>query len=442
MKPSLALMLLLSAALCWAEEAPLELPVRDSTPLKPEVADAARQEFEKLSSPEAAVRAEAGRKLMALDLSVLPWLRHQLLGAAAAKLNDSAKAAAAEVVKLLEMRNDLAVLAYGTPVKLDLKQVWPQDICAELERQADNRVPNLVQWLRMPAQQDFNCSGNYWSAIEQLCRAFPPDLPDKARDLETAWRQPDKNERPDLPLFGLEPAMIRGICTLRAARVSLDREAGGQFLTVVLIPRLEERFVANELAVTIDGFKFDNGQTLPPLGTPADKTAFRYARNMATASIRLTEGLRACKTLTVTGTLDYTPYEMRALTLDLPANEITRKLSGGLTLTVSRGVNDVKAKLVADGGDGMPNSMNNGEFLVALDQAGKRVGKTNSTSSMGGRSLEVGLSFGAGELPAKIAVRIPRQLPKVNGPFTLPGVPLPMTEKLPKAPAAAPAEQF
>jgi len=443
MKWFLVLALLVSAALSLAEEVPLELPATDSTPLKPETAAAAGQEFAKLSSPDAAIRAEAGRKLMALDLAVLPWLKRQLQGDAAVQLSDSAQAAAAEVVKLMEMRNDLALLAYGTPVALDLKQVYPQDICAALERQTDNRVSTLAQWLQMPAKHDFKYSGNYWGAVELLCRLFPPDLPGKARDLEDVWqRRADKNDRPDVPLFGLEPAAIRGICTVRAARVSLEREAGGLFLTIKVSAKLEERFVANELTVVIKGFKFSDGQTVPPLEEPPDKFAGRGFKRTATASIRLTEALRAAKTVSVTGTLDFTPYEMRALTLDVTPQEIVRRLPGGLTLTVTPGAGEVKAKLVADGADALPNNMDGAEFLAALDPAGKRVGNVTSTSSMGGKSLEVKLSFGAGAMPPKIVVRVPRPLPKFNGAFTLPDAPLPLAEKLLKAPQPAPADQF
>jgi hypothetical protein len=86
--------------------------------------------------------------------------------------------------------------------------------------------------------------------------------------------------------------------------------------------------------------------------------------------------------------------------------------------------------------------MDSAEFLSALDPAGKRAGKVTSTSSMGGKSLEVGLSFGAGAMPPKIVVRVPRPLPKFNGAFTLPDAPLPLTEKLPKAAQPAPADQF
>ena len=105
MKWYLVLMLMACGFWIWAEEAPVEVPAAWNLPLAPEAAAVAQQEFTRLSSPDAATCAQAALKLKACELAVLPWLKRQYQDEST-KLSPAAKAAAADVIKFLELRND------------------------------------------------------------------------------------------------------------------------------------------------------------------------------------------------------------------------------------------------------------------------------------------------------------------------------------------------
>lgn len=207
-------------------------------------------------------REKALKKMKALDRSILPWLKKQLASQRPEiPLSDEARGRLSQVVTAMEAKVASELRVEGTPVVIKRAGMGPKEFLQELERQSHNALPQDF-WERLSGQAPatFDVTGNYWKALDDLMAAYPPKT-------EGKWRREDLSSPRPANVWGEgeyngwnAPHANAGICRVRVARVSLERDHAGQALSIVLAPVVEPRIWTERLDVSVDVFKLEGGR--------------------------------------------------------------------------------------------------------------------------------------------------------------------------------------
>jgi hypothetical protein len=434
MKRALTICVAFFSSLLCAGEAPRP-PITPGTVTPPELIESAKKEIARLTGDDFDSRNAAGDALKAMDITLLPWLRKHL---EEQKFDAETRTTLLAVTKVLEEKNDAAILQYGTPVKLDLKDTTADDVFAAIQKQTGLApIPGFDAAEK--GKKPFAFDGPYWKAIAELSRVFPPKAPDPT----TREAQPDVffhgREQKPFDFFGAAAMGLgqAGISTLRVSRVAYEQEGAGRFLTLTLAPHIESRYVFKKLSAKVESLTLDDGRKLEPLQADlaiVDEHNYRgMDRGVVTAALK--EKLAAAKSVSLTATLEFEVYEMKLVKQDL-TKPGPYPLGGGVTLDVSdkesrtegagAGRGDRLVVKLSGAGSSSPRTLNSGQSFVLFNAEGEKIEfSNNGSSSRSGSGWSIEQTITVKGKPAAIEVQVPMLRPKVSIPVVIDRIPLP-----------------
>lgn len=416
-------------ALC--AETTLDVPVGAETQTTETVVKAAKEQIGKLAGDNFDDRDGAQRALEKMDLSLLPWLRKHLQEDLTKKeLNAESRDALTRVVAALEKRNDFAALSYGTLVSLKLESASPADVFAAIEKQTAN--PSLKGFetiLPTATKKTFAYSGPYWGAIDELAHTFAPKPAEIHRErIAKGSDEDDEARAAEVDFFNAYQMAHAnaGICCLRVARASLEREAAGTFLTFIVVPHLEGRFTLQNATLKIESIVLAGGDKLEA----AEKELrigdqWREPRQWI-FSADVSKRAEVGATASIEGSVELQVYEIKRIKQDL-ANPGPYNLPGDVTLKMVAETKELKLTLAGIGQQPRRYSNNYLACVKLFGPGDKEITYTNSGSSSrsGMNDWQEEWPLHPSEKPAAIELEIAVARPKFTVPFVIKAVPLP-----------------
>ncbi|MBI3831980.1 MAG: hypothetical protein HY291_20835 [Planctomycetes bacterium] len=235
----------------------------EDAPAKPDLAKEADKQIARLDSTDFDERESALKKLQELDPAALPYLKS--LVDSKRSLSEEVRGRLTMVVNALEAKRASGETVKGTTVSLRLSKAGPKEILQELAKQVHAEpLPDFETRLPAEPAADFNFTGSYWEAIDQLLRLYPPKDNGK-------WTRENLAESRALNRWTAEdydgcalPHAIAEVCRIRVGHVALERNAKGQALTLTLVPLVEPRYEVDKLKVQVDTFTLSAGKALKP----------------------------------------------------------------------------------------------------------------------------------------------------------------------------------
>lgn len=197
------------------------------------------------------------------------------------------------------------------------------------------------------------------------------------------------------------------------------------------MPLLEDRFIADNINLQVENMILDGKHKIQPL-ISKNKGNFRASRflasNFCTFSIPLKKEWRGSRTVSVSGSVEFTAYEQRDVSSRLTGKETQEALPNGATLVVKIDGKNLTVQLSGKG-PLLRQWLSGKRLVTCFDAEGNpqesNLGRNSTSSSGDGWRIE--LSGSVTNAVARLTVRVPFELPKMTLPFTLRDIPLPLT---------------
>jgi hypothetical protein len=407
----------------------IQAPVTDETPTPPAVAEEAKKHIAVLTAEGFDERDAAAKALKEMDVTVLPWLK-RFVADDASKLDAETRTTLVAVIKALDERNDGAVIQYGTPVKLALKEASATEVIAAIEKQAGFAPPRYDA--ADTTKRDFTFEGSYWGALAEMAKIFPLKAADaNAREVFPDMYTMRRGEAKTFDYHSFTKMSLgrAGVCAMRVARVAYEQEASGRFITFTIVPHFESRYRANKLRAKIESVILNGGTKLEPLNSEISVIGENDYRSgdLCVVTVPVKEGLGGATTVNIAATLELEVFEMRTVKVDL-SKPGPYQLGSGATMTTGEKNSNLTVK-VSGTGVRPRNYHELSQGITLLDPKGDRIDCQHYGTSSGGMNngwyTEMSLNT-KGVKPSFIEMSVPQLRPKVNIPVTFEKIPLPV----------------
>jgi hypothetical protein len=216
---------------------------------------------ERLEAESFANREAAVNELKKLPSEALPWLE-ELIGATG-PVDIDLRSRLKSVVRTLKKRSAEESLRSGTQVKIDLKDVEPDEVLAALKGSLGSSLTgtNTRGIWEKKTKNDFSFEGSFWEAVDAMLETFPPGRGER-EDLSGEYR---------MGHWGVtdfkaseNPSVNTGILRVRHARMALENNGGKDYLVVTLVPSVEPVYQVEALALLVKGLELEDGTMLVP----------------------------------------------------------------------------------------------------------------------------------------------------------------------------------
>jgi len=373
-----------------------EFPVDAATRVTPESQKAAFEYIARLNADDFDQREQAARALMKMELPLLPWLRGDLeKDTAREKYSGETRDRLNRVVRAMEQRNYSAIIRQGTHVSLDMNATL-KDFLTELHRQTgnafngierdDHRVPRVVGYEEhddppregQEVRHALQYKGTYWGAMDKLFKLFPPAPWEAGKaeqfNLTSGSGQMVKWDDAAMATPGASQYEF-GICRVRVARVGWERGVGGEFLSLVLMPMPEPRYLFHDVKLEAPKLMLDGKTALESssaslsLAIDSEGDIHRGCELWA----KVGPEIPRARTLSLSGKLSMSVIELVPASLDISRGAESYLLPCGIEMRVSK-LPDGKMKFRMEGAGRMNNGFSERRDETAfafLDKNGK-----------------------------------------------------------------------
>lgn len=317
-----------------------------------------------LESDDFKEREQAAKELATAEYDAIPSLSEKATGIAKDD-NDHAelKQGLNRVLREIRSRHCLELAKKGSPVDVDLHNATLENVLTTLARQTGIEVNSERQpKLEMEElKRDFRFKGNYWNAVALADRTFAIEVPRnfftedmtfKRSIVAVTWSD----------ILGMRGhCQTQGMCLTRLGRISLEKNPGGSFTSVVVVPVFEPnpflvRAEVGEISCVIPNGKTIASEQKSNRGWDFNSIASLEPESNLKWCFTLNQDMLEARSIELKGTIlawvlkpsdGFFPYEEKKVNVKVLENTVIEKIeptrnNKGIILSVRIGGNKWK----------------------------------------------------------------------------------------------------